>query len=469
MRKYLLITIFLSGFCYGEIKSVFIEQTTTPINVRTAIEKGLRENSSERVRRFNEKLLDLDWDDTFYDFWYPKVSLSLTASNSEMYHFATGHSRGEKQSSTGLVPNGALVLDLGEYTLYNWGIDYLGYLIEKDSYNRSKESVKEQRRDLKLNIIKQYFQLAYYKKRLKSYEDQLRHATFLYRLQRARFTNRKLSKIDYYRARTEYLEAKNNIEAIRVEVSAQDAALAELISDNPTTIYRITEDLKFIKHKYPLEDAIAKAMEYNDTLNDLEVTMRNAERSHEATVKGHLPLPKLTVNLGAYTHGFDKDGGTTTFETNTGDTNVELVGSINATWTLFGSGGFLNAREREKAIVTKKLAHYNYHNQKRSLELSIRTAYQNIKLLEAQMVAAQATAENAQKYFDAALDEFSKSKVSFSIIRRAMLDLLSAEIAYEEAKYNHLQERISLAQSIGIDDFPGSSFENLGSTQGTQL
>lgn len=260
------------------------------------------------------------------------------------------------------------------------------------------------------------------------------------------------------------MKAQADLQLAKLNTNGQDLQMAELIADNPRNIYSLSEGYEFKEHLYPINEAIAQAMKTNDDLDALKLALDNADRSHEIVQKQNLPLPKLNVNLGAYSHDFGPNGNSTTYATNTGDTNVEVVASIDATWTIFGSGGFLNGRDLERAIITKRLADFNYYNQKRSVELTIRATYQKMRILEEEIRMTELNYKSAQKTFDALLDRFvgkNSKKVEFEPLRQTLDLLRDAETAYEEAKYKHISLRLSLASTLGIEDFPGEDFENL--------
>ena len=69
-----------------------------------------------------------------------------------------------------------------------------------------------------------------------------------------------------------------------------------------------------------------------------------------------LPLPEIKVNLGAYKHSFGENTNRTTYLSDTAPGEVEIVASVNATWSVWGSNGLLNQRKKAKALLDKEIA-----------------------------------------------------------------------------------------------------------------
>ena len=69
------------------------------------------------------------------------------------------------RNSTNLVgaqskhTGGGLALDFGEYTVFNWGKDYLAYLNNKQNFKRGLQDLTESDRQLKFDIITSYSNL----------------------------------------------------------------------------------------------------------------------------------------------------------------------------------------------------------------------------------------------------------------------------------------------------------------------
>lgn len=75
-------------------------------------------------------------------FWLPKVSLEMLASNHRMDRFHTS-SESTPQMGAQQSPTGSVGLVMEEYSLFNWGRDYLQYLNDKSTLTRQNQQLLE--------------------------------------------------------------------------------------------------------------------------------------------------------------------------------------------------------------------------------------------------------------------------------------------------------------------------------------
>lgn len=441
------------------------EDKSVPIKLRQVIEQGLRENPSERSRAFERSKLELNWSDSFESFWLPKVALTLNTDNHRIDRLATKDSNGSNQVGTTKTAAGSLGLDFGNYTLFNWGRDYLEYLNTKALFERNKERLAEKRRQLKFNLISQFFNVARTKQLKRIKKEQLRSTSFIYRLSKEKLSTGKIGRQDFYQIRGEFLRAQGEYQLIQQENTLAEEKLANYLGDQLSTRYSLSEQLKFKGLILTEEEALKEAINYSPTYLNAQLELDNAERTYQKTLKDNLPLPKFTVDLGTYTHGFNRDGTISQFETSSGSSNVELVASINMTWTLFGSGGLFNNRANKRSYADKRIAEIGYLNAKREVELRVRMLFRELRYLENQVTVANARFQNAQKTFDIVVDNLLAGKTNFTDYKIALDNFISSQTENENAKFQHLAKKLELADLMGMEDFPGENFELLAESE----
>lgn len=427
-------------------------------SLNDAIEQGLRKNFNQRSRNYENKILELGWKDTKEDFWMPKLQISLSSGEQRIARLKRGSRTG---NGTSLTPSGTLGLEIGEYTLFNWGKDYLAYQNDRASYKRESEVLKESRRELKHDLILKYFALVKFHNILKVKKDQLRHASFVYRFNREKMTLRKISRQDYYQSRMEYLRAQTEYHDAKNDASVVDEQMAYLVSDEPGTRYILTNELSYEKLKTTMGEALNLSKERNPEIRTNAKDVANAKRSHDIVLRENLALPKFTVNLGAYTHSFGKNESRTVYETRTNDSNIDIVATVNATWTLTGSGGFFNGRKTTSSLISRHLSFNKLAQAKHMTKSDIRNHFNNIKYLENQHTILDARTSNLQKTFDVILENYINKKTRFLDFHDALTEMTDAEVLMENVKYLHLEQKVMLAKEVGIDEFPGESFESV--------
>lgn len=432
------------------------------LDLRSVIEEGFRRNPFEQIRGQQKEKIELSKTDVFQKFWYPNLGLELESSNHRVDRF---YKSTDSTSSMGAqqAPNGSLGLVFDEYTVFNWGRDYLQYQNQKQSLNRQNQQLAESRRRLKFSLISQYFNLIRVKEILKIKKEQLRQTSFIHRLAREKLLLKKIRTQEYYQTRSEYLRSQTEYQQSQYEVGLEEEKMANLLGDQYQGSYRSYEQLKFVTINTTLEEALRMSQEQSQPYRDAKVAYDIASRSYEKTLKDNLPLPKFGVNLGAYRTGFDPNGTTWNFQTTDNNKNVELVASINMRWTLLGEGGVFNTRQNQQAYLSKRIAEIGYFNTKRELEVKVRTIYKTVRFLEKKVEIAQFQHKNAQSNYDSALDNYIGSRTSYPDIKLAIDNLVSSHINSENVKYDHLIKKLELSDFMGLEDLPGENFESLAS------
>jgi outer membrane protein TolC len=430
------------------------------LDLRSVLEEGFRRNPFEQIRSQQKEQINLLHSDVFEGFWLPRVSLELQTSNHRIDRW---HKSSQSTPSMGAqqAPTGSLGLVLDEYTLFNWGRDYLQYQNDKQILDRRQQQLTEERRRLKFALINQYFNLIRFKEILRIKAEQLRQTSFIHRLARQKLRLRKIQTQEYYQTRSEYLRSQTEYQQAQFEVGIEEEKMANLLGDDYRGSYRSIEQLQFRGLNTTLEEALKFAQEQSQPYRDAKTAYEVAMRSYEKTLKENLPLPKFAFNLGTYRTGFDPDGTSWNFQTTQGSRNVELVASINMRWTLLGEKGFFNARENQQSYLNKRIAEINFFNTRRELEVKVRTIYKTIRYLEQKVEVAQFQHKNAQSNFDSALDNYVASRTTYADIKLAIDNLVNSFINTENVKYEHLLKKIELADFMGLEDLPGENFESL--------
>lgn len=429
-----------------------------PLSLREAIDQGLRKNYGQQERQLQGTLLDIQWEDVRDSFWLPHVTLSLVSAEHRVARLKNGNQIG---SSYAKRPDGALALELGEYTLFNWGKDYLSYLNDKTTIMRSKDNLKEQKRDLKHEIIIKYFEVNFYQNFVNYRREYLRHSSFIYRLAREKVSIKKIGREEYYQARSLYLAAQSAYQEALNLKSTADEALALLVNDSAGIRFLLKDDLDYIKLKSSFDEILNFSEEKNTSVKDATTAVENAQRSHELVLKENLPLPKFSLNLGAYTHSFGRNQSQTNYETYPGNSNLEVVATLNATWSITGPGGLFNGRKNQAAAINKYIAFNQLAEAKHQARSQANSYFANIRYYEDQMTVLDARNSNLEKTFDHILESYLNRKVTFWDFRHALEEKIQTEIFTDQVKYEHLKNKVLLAQNMGLDDYPGENFERL--------
>lgn len=436
-----------------------LTDTYKNLQLNDVIEQGLRKNYDQNLRGQADALNEIVYQGAKNAFWLPELKINLTTSNQRISTLRSSSRPPLTPNPT--TPTGTLGLSLGDYTVFNWGKDYALYLNTKTTYQRNKEIFDESKRELKLELIGNYFLLLSTNNIEKIRQDQLRQASFVYRLNKEKITIGKTSKQEYYLARSEYLKAQNDYHQAKITNDITNENLAYLIADEVGTKYVVNEVLDYRRIKITLDESINIAKKNNPTLLTNKSTMDNAERSYDVALKENMPLPKFTVNLGAYNKNFGPTTNSTMYETYGGSGKIDLVASINASWSLTGADGFFNSNKLAVSRIGKEIAFRNLEKNDHLTQSVIRQTYKNILSLQNQLVILEARLPSLQKSFDTILDNYLGGRTKYYDFHLSLAELTETKILYEQYKLNHLREKLNLAKLSGLEDFPGENFEQL--------
>jgi outer membrane protein TolC len=373
-----------------------------PLRLNDVIEQGLRQNPDQEIRRYQDSILEVDWKDTHQAFWLPNLTLELQTTPQRL-----GSIKRANTARTSDLPTGSLALRLEDYTVFNWGKDHLLYLNAQASYRRQKARLSEERRELRQQLIIQFFELVQFKERERLTGDQLRHASFIYRLNREKVAVNRVSTQEYYQARAEYLRAQTEFHQARLDAQVSEEQMSYLIQDPPGTRYILSDEINSLPLKMTLEEATRLALENNPDILTSEQLLGNAQRFHDLTLRENLPLPRISVDLGAWRTTFGPNINTTRYgrgvvtdpTINAAGNQIELVATVNASWSIVGPGGLLNLRKTARSQLSQNLAFRQLDRSTAQMESNLRELYKRIQHWQNQIKILEARAPTLQRNF----------------------------------------------------------------------
>ena len=429
------------------------------ISLHDVIGDGLRKNTSEKARQYQIQLNEIILKDAHDDFYFPKLNLTMATTSD---HFTENFYRDNKDNaSSAKTPTGAVGLEIEDYTLFNWGKDYLDYLNSKETYKRTKENFVENKRELRLEIIQTYFNLARQNKTVRIYKKHLSHTSFIYRLAKEKMSLKKVSSQEFLEAKALFLKAHQDFHSALYNYYEIQESMSTTLSDNLKTIYKPVNSLKYKPIAFSSNESFRFVNKNNRNILDAKTNVNNTNRNYQKVLKNNLPLPKFSVKLGSYQRAFSSDGYDDQYETFAGSKNVEIAATMNMSWRIYGSGGFFNSRTTETSFYNKKLSELSLREAHRQAEVSNRLTHSKIIYLERKYEANKANLKNARRVFDKTVDNYLESKTDFTSVKRALERVRDTGIEHEITKYEHLTQKITLAKLMGVDDFPGEKFDEL--------
>ncbi|EQC46508.1 TolC family protein [Bacteriovorax sp. Seq25_V] len=465
-KKELFSFLFLSLSVFGqdlyvqEISDDYsdLNQILKPLSLNIAIEQGMRKNFSENIRKNDKEIYLNKIQDNKEKFYYPNINLTLDASSQRVGTVKGSNSTTDSKSK---IPTGSFGLEFGEYSIFNWGKDYLSYLNTKEELERSKDRTNEESREFRQDIIIAFTNLIYLDQTVRIKKEQLRTASFIYRLNRERVIQKKVSKHEYYQARSEYLRAQQEYFETKLTYENAHEEMAKLIDDEPGTKYQIAQNFRHQKVKLTLRGALELAAKNAPFIKDGVTNENIKKREYEIAIKDNMPLPKITLDLGTYKHHFSPEGTRTLYEVDEGNSNLEVVATVKASWTIFGDGGVFNRRKLANARLSKENSTWNARSAKRKVEAYITKIFQEFSNSHDKIKILEARVPSLKKTMELANNRYIEGKGRYTDFHISLVEYFDAQIDYEKLKWEYLRNKILLAQLVGLEDLPGESFDNI--------
>ncbi len=456
--------LFLAAFCFSAIFAQedgqsYIQELAEreknqdsyqALRLSDAIEQGLRLNYKQKGRRHTKDILDMDFKSAWEMVYLPQFSLNF----STLPQRVGGLYRGTYGFSTSSRPRGSFGFGLEEFTLFDWGKQYLRFLNTKANYHKAKRNLTEEERSLKYRIAIQYLELLYIQAVLEARRKQLRHASFVYRLNREKISLRKAGRQEYYQSRAEYLQAQDDYYTAKRGRELATERMAGLIADPAGTRYRLLNDFNYTRLQLTIDEARKQAAIKNPDILDSQVEVANAGRDYQVAVKENLPLPKFELKLGAYTHRFGDFP-------QSGYEPIELVTTLNAKWALNGPNGLFGKRRTDRSHLVKARALNRLVGHRHQVNSRIQSHFYQIHELENQIKIEQAQTSNLEKAFDVVLDNYLKGKTNLLRFQDTLIKMVESDILLAKYHYLHSKEKVLLAKSIGEDNQLGQNFETI--------
>jgi outer membrane protein TolC len=434
------------------------------MTLNAMIEQGMRQNFDQNLRDYQADIGQINDQDLHDEFWLPSIQLQMN-SIERVRRLKSGS---DGFSATNNSPAGSVGINFGDYTIFNWGKDYARYQQKRNILTQEQNNLKSERRSLKHQLVMNFFQMLTSKKVEYAHREHLQKASFIYRLNREKVTIGKVGKQEYYQARNEYLLAQEQYHIAKMNNDLTQEKVAAMIADSPGTRYILRQKLDYRIFKVPFKECSMLAQKNSSLIEDRKSLVENAKKELTIEKKERLPLPKFTINLGAYQHTFSRNGGDTDYFTSMGDKNLDVIATISATWALTGRGGLLNHRKSKLARISYNYASTQLRQAEHQTMSNIQTLYRSIISYENQIKILKAAVESAEKSFNIIMENYLERKTSFINYRTALGDLTNYRNSLANSLLAHLQSKVMLASAIGIDDFPGENFELLAKREGSE-
>ncbi len=249
---------------------------------------------------------------------------------------------------------------------------------------------------------------------------------------------------DVHEARAQYDQARADTILSRNALEDAYQALSEITGTPVRDLRGLPEDFTPVlpANRADIEALVAAAGSGNPSLLASAQQLDAAQAGVSAARAGHYPTLSLGASWGKSASWGDSIGGGSRTPDNTSNA-IGLTLSV----PIF-AGGAVQSGVRQ-ALAQRDLAQYGMEQQRRALDRNTRNAWQSVVAGISEVEARRLAVVSAQAAYGA-------SQVGLEVGTRTVLDLVqnqrtlfAAQVAYAQARYNFLLNRLLLSQAVG--------------------
>jgi len=350
---------------------------------------------------------------------------------------------GDVNKTNGVITNSYNASINLNYTLFDGLNRKYNYKQLKEAYNLSELQVREAIENMYLQLFSVYFQIA----RLSENTNNLQEALEVskQRLKRAQFQYEygQSNKLELLNAQVDVNNDSINLISANQQYSNSKRNLNIILGTKKNSDYSVETDVNFTT-LITFDELLTKTQENNVILLQNEKNIAINEFNIKANKAGYLPTVGLSSSYG-WNENINKNPANQ-FQT-LSNSSLGLNAGINLSWNVF-DGGTTKTR-----VANAKIA---LENQKILKEQQLETIDNAIKntyeLYQNTLFILQAQKQNVittQNNFDRTEERYKLGQVTSIEFRQAQINLLNAQNAVSNAKYDAKLIELELLQLTG--------------------
>ncbi|SFR39585.1 Outer membrane protein TolC [Robiginitalea myxolifaciens] len=208
-----------------------------------------------------------------------------------------------------------------------------------------------------------------------------------------------------------------------------------------TTAFAADTTVTFLP-QLQIEDIMSAARENNIRMLLAEKDILISEYSMKATRSGYLPTIGLT---GSY--GWNESNNNSPLAFVLQNTSTNINGGVNVTWNLFDGGSAIN--NARNARITFENQELIRQQTELEVERDIQNAYGDYRNALFVLDVQDKNLQTNQDNFERSRERYQLGQITSIEFRQAQLNLLQAELARSQAKYNAKLAELQLLQVSG--------------------
>ena len=310
----------------------------------------------------------------------------------------------------------------------------------KENYNLSELQARSVIENSLLNIFNVYYEVA----RLTENESTQRETLDISRdrLLRAQYSSDygQNTRLDVLNAEVDYNNDSINYLTISQQLANEKRNLNLLLGRDVNILFKVDTTLSYDEN-IDFESLRASAIANNVTILQAQGGLRNAQ--YNLNMNKGASIPRIGLNLDY--SGSQSNLGPTSFV----EKQALFGPSIGATmsWNIF-DGGITNIRKQNARIAIDN-EQVTLEQTEMNLERDINNAWTFYQTALFVLHAEEKNLETNQRNFDRTVEQYALGQITSIVFRQAQLNLLNAQLNYNQAKYSAKIAELALYQISG--------------------
>ena len=314
----------------------------------------------------------------------------------------------------------------GKLPLYSGGKNQANIKKAKIGVESASLTTQRAQEDLKLNVIKAYYDALESKKtvgvRQETVDKYQEHYTNVSQL----YAAGSKAKIDVIRSQVELSDARQNLIKAENSYEVDLAELRNYLNIDRSEPLNLTTDFSYLAFDQDMNACLDYAYANRKDLQVDKNKLAQQEQAIKAAKAGYLPTLNLSVGL-SESQRFNPSR----------QNSHSASATLGLDWNIFDSG--VTRAQVKSAETDRDIAKLTYQKDKESIDLAVREAYYNMREAEKRFNSTQDAVHQAEEDAFIAREKYRAGE-------GLMLDIIDAQEALSTAKLNHISAQYDYAR-----------------------
>ena len=314
----------------------------------------------------------------------------------------------------------------GKLPLYSGGKNQANIKKAKIGVESASLTTQRAQEDLKLNVIKAYYDALESKKtvgvRQETVDKYQEHYTNVSQL----YAAGSKAKIDVIRSQVELSDARQNLIKAENSYEVDLAELRNYLNIDRSEPLNLTTDFSYLAFDQDMNACLDYAYAKRKDLQVDKNKLAQQEQAIKAAKAGYLPTLNLSVGL-SESQRFNPSS----------QNSHSASATLGVDWNIFDSG--VTRAQVKSAETDRDIAKLTYQKDKESIDLAVREAYYNMREAEKRFNSTQDAVHQAEEDAFIAREKYRAGE-------GLMLDIIDAQEALSTAKLNHISAQYDYAR-----------------------